>query len=138
MFPPILFQIYEHDYAFAPRSFTVHVVHAVSNSVKQDAASEAGRTSRKETPYMLPKQKFYYRVPNVLSQMNPNRNFKACLFKIYLNIILPSTHRSSKWPFPSMFTNNFFCFVYLLALRLISTSLTLLPQNYFMTEVVFF
>jgi len=65
--PPILFHIYEHDYAFAARSFAVHLVYTVYNSVKQDAASEAGKTSRKETTYMLPKQKFYYRVPSVLS-----------------------------------------------------------------------
>jgi hypothetical protein len=39
------------------------------------------------------------------SQMNPVKHFSLYFSRIYSNIILPSTTRTSKWPVPFRFSS---------------------------------
>jgi hypothetical protein len=58
-------------------------------------------------PCRLWYQNFHYRVHKrppldpILSKLNQVNNFQCCFSDIYVNIILPSTPRSSEWSLPS-------------------------------------
>jgi len=81
----------------------------LSKSTVQSPWKPDSHSASEETPYLLWNQKVHYRVNNspplahILSQTNPVHKIPPYFPKIYSNIIIPSTPRSSKWSFPSGF-----------------------------------
>jgi len=78
--------------------------------MKQNSCREVHSFSAiQEIPSILRNQKVHFRVQNrsplvpILNQLNLVRTHPSNLFKIYFNIILPSTPTSSEWSFPSGF-----------------------------------
>jgi len=85
--------------------------------MEQNPSPEANIHSVKKFPWFLQNPKVHYptykNLPLVciLSHMNPVHTFPSCLPKIHFDMVLPSTPRSSKCFFPSVFLIKFCTFL---------------------------
>jgi hypothetical protein len=102
-------------------SSSVVVVIVVVNFMDKNIFWEANsHSANQEIPRLLQNPKAHYRVykspplARILIQINPVYNFPSCFYKIHINIILPSTPRSSEWSLlVSFFYQYFVCISHL-------------------------
>jgi len=109
--------------------------------MKQSPSEASSHAPSQETPRLLWSIKFYYHahkspplVP-ILSQMNPVHALLSYFFKIYSDIIFPSTHTSFEWSLFCRFFDQNYVRIFLLPIR--ATSLVHLILFDLITLIVF-